>query len=529
VTTTARPRSRPPSPAPVPVPVPIPPPSATSPYAARHTPAAGGMLDLPREWIMPSTINPRTHFDRAALEELATSLKEHGMLEPVVVRPIADVAPDGPPPYYSLIAGERRWRAAALAAMETVPARILEGVDDRRALALALIENLQRRDLDPIEEAEGYRRLRDQASYTQSEIGRAVNRTQPAIAKAIGLLDLPEDVRELIRAGALSVAHGAALLRFKAFPTAASAIAAQAVATGATSKNLESSIPDSYALQRAGLLQILFTPFAACKGCPFDARKKDSYHSVCLNPSHWKELNTAAARQRQQPSRDAAATPDGAPAAAIPHLRDLASDTYERCEKSYGYPVPEACTAACPCRGQAQGYQAEAVPICTDPARYKGLRDEETARRDAVVKAEVAADLEGLARHVDTRPLHPMQVALMLRRMLQWGTAVGPLRAATHRHAPALWDKSMKELTAEQLATLPIDTQLKLVFEIQTRKELAEWASQYRYAGDPDNPLRSYPFYGWLRSQWASPDQHDDLAVGPPAAGADDSAESEVS
>ena len=160
-------------------------------------------------------------------------------------------------PRYVLVAGERRWRAARLAGPDPRPALVREGLSDEDALRLALIENLQRRDLDPLEEAEGYRRLRE-LGLKQAEVAAAVHRAPPTVANALRLLDLPDDVREAIRAGRLSPAHGRALAAYKAFPALQRALAELAQNEQWPSKRLEDKeCLGAYRLEQAGLVKRL--------------------------------------------------------------------------------------------------------------------------------------------------------------------------------------------------------------------------------------------------------------------------------
>lgn len=154
--------------------------------------------------IKPSPGQPRTHFDEAALNELAESIRTRGVIQPIIVRP----RPDG---HFQLVAGERRWRAAQKAQLHEVPALVRE-LDDREVTALALIENLQREDLNPVEEARAYRRLADEESMTQVEIAQMVDKSRSHVANMQRLLDLPDDVLGLVAAGSLSMGHARALI-----------------------------------------------------------------------------------------------------------------------------------------------------------------------------------------------------------------------------------------------------------------------------------------------------------------------------
>ena len=154
--------------------------------------------------IEPNRAQPRTRFDEAALEELAESIRTHGVITPVVVRRIGEDR-------YQLIAGERRYRASRLAGLDELPARVLE-VDETEAYEMAMVENLQREDLDPIEEAEGYRVLCETYGLSKEEAAQRVGKSRPAVANAMRLLALPEEVKAMVTAGALTAGHARAVL-----------------------------------------------------------------------------------------------------------------------------------------------------------------------------------------------------------------------------------------------------------------------------------------------------------------------------
>jgi ParB family chromosome partitioning protein len=163
-----------------------------------------GVVEVPVASIEPNPLQPRRTFSEAGLEELANSLREVGMLQPVVVT-------RGPSGGYVLLAGERRWRAARKAGLATIPAVVRDAAGDSEALALALIENLQREDLTPIEEARAYHHLRAELGLSQEDIARRVGKDRSTVANALRLLQLPLSVQELVDAGALSAGHGRAL------------------------------------------------------------------------------------------------------------------------------------------------------------------------------------------------------------------------------------------------------------------------------------------------------------------------------
>ena len=156
--------------------------------------------------IEPNKEQPRKTFDEKALRELANSIERNGVLQPLLVRPMADGS-------YQLVAGERRWRASRLAGLSEVPVVIKE-MSDEQAMEIALIENLQREDLNPIEEAEGLYLLIERYNLTQEEAAARVGRSRPAIANALRLLNLPEEVRNMTKEGKISAGHARALLSF---------------------------------------------------------------------------------------------------------------------------------------------------------------------------------------------------------------------------------------------------------------------------------------------------------------------------
>ena len=164
----------------------------------------GGSLSLPISQVEPGLKQPRKRFDDESLQDLADSIRIHGVIQPLTVRRLSSG-------YYQIIAGERRWRAAKLAGLNEVPAVIIEA-DDRKVMELGLIENLQREDLNPIEEANGYQVLMQDYGLTQEEVATRVGKSRPAVANALRLLALPDPVHLLLEEGRLSAGHARAIL-----------------------------------------------------------------------------------------------------------------------------------------------------------------------------------------------------------------------------------------------------------------------------------------------------------------------------
>ena len=164
----------------------------------------GGSLSLPISQVEPGLKQPRKRFEEEALQDLADSIRTHGIIQPLTVRRLSSG-------YYQIIAGERRWRAAKLAGLTEVPAVIIEA-DDRKVMELGLIENLQREDLNPIEEANGYKVLVEEYGLTQEEVAQRVGKSRPAVANALRRLALPDPGCQLLEEGKLSAGHARAIL-----------------------------------------------------------------------------------------------------------------------------------------------------------------------------------------------------------------------------------------------------------------------------------------------------------------------------
>lgn len=166
---------------------------------------SGGVKRLPVEFIIANRANPRRTFDSEQLEELTNSIREKGVMQPLLVRPSED------PNIFELIAGERRWRAAQKAGLHDVPVIVRE-VGDKEALELAIIENVQRADLNPLEEAMGYGQLIEQFDYTQQDLAQVIGKSRSHVANTLRLLRLPEDVRGMVASGTLTAGHARTLI-----------------------------------------------------------------------------------------------------------------------------------------------------------------------------------------------------------------------------------------------------------------------------------------------------------------------------
>ncbi len=201
---------------------------------APASPAAAKPSTLPLGQIQPNPMQPRTHFNSDGLEELAASIRANGIIQPLIVRRLGDA--------YQIVAGERRWRAARLAELEEVPV-VIQDVADRSMLELALIENIQREDLNPIETAHAFERLGRELGLSQEEIGRRTGKDRTSIANIVRLLKLPKEVQLLVAERRLSMGHARAIL---GLPTAEEQIqvAERAVALGLSVRQVEAQVQE---------------------------------------------------------------------------------------------------------------------------------------------------------------------------------------------------------------------------------------------------------------------------------------------
>lgn len=192
--------------------------------------------------IEPKSDQPRKYFDEEALTELATSISAHGLLQPILVKPL-------PNDRYQIIAGERRWRASKMAGLTEIPV-LISDEDDSETAQISLIENIQREDLNPIEEAEAYRALMEQYHMTQEQVSLRVGKSRPVIANALRLLDLPEELIALVRDGSLSLGQARTLLSCRD-AEAMHTLAERAANGGMTVRDLEKAVKKSNRPERA--------------------------------------------------------------------------------------------------------------------------------------------------------------------------------------------------------------------------------------------------------------------------------------
>jgi ParB family transcriptional regulator, chromosome partitioning protein len=201
---------------------------------ATDAPASTGLRQLRLFELHPSRVQPRARFEEAELEALADSIRAQGVVQPLIVTP-------DPSGGFTIVAGERRWRAAGRAGLETVPALVREVADDRQLLEIALVENLQRSDLNPIEEAEAYQALQRDFGFSQEEIAGRVGKGRPTIANSLRMLKLPDEILGFVRAGSLSAGQARPLLALGSEQQQLR-LARRAVAEGLTARQMERAV-----------------------------------------------------------------------------------------------------------------------------------------------------------------------------------------------------------------------------------------------------------------------------------------------
>jgi len=389
--------------------------------AAHAEPASEPMWQvhmLPVDQIGPNPMQPREIFDEEELAELTATVAKKGVQSPIVVRtfkaPAAEAsepaksgtangsavmtvraaAPDDPlasTPKYELVTGERRLRASRNAGRKRIPAFIRDDLTDAEAAEMALVENVQRANLNIMEEARGYKRLMLKFRMSEERIAHKVGKTVPTVQAAIRLLDLPEAVQTMLLRKQLTAAHGHELLRLAPFPEICVAVANKCVSDKITAAALSvHPLPGAQILKRAKSVVELgpHTKFEwrkVCRECPFKALVTSNFATYCLKPSEYrKKQEHAVELAKQEAARILEAA--GKQEDGEVDITSMPAGSYRDLSV---FPVPTGCSGQCPCRREYVGPNDPTRPraVCVDPARLKLLVDqdreaqEEAARR----------------------------------------------------------------------------------------------------------------------------------------------------
>lgn len=406
---------------------------------------------IPLDDISPGNLNPRSFFDEEALTELAESIKTHGLVQPIVLRPTAGQtfnAATDIKKQYTIVAGERRYRAARIAGLTEIPAIVRQDLTDQAALEVTILENLHRADLEPLDEARAFGTLRDLCGMKGKAIAAAVNRSQDYVAASLRLLDLPPNTQALIERKQLSLGQARALWKYRQFPDFVDALA-QATAdrpsyiTAESIADLEElfgwmgpsrfGIPKEIAVEIPGA-RYHEPQFEECNNCPFGARFK----GYCLKPAHYEELykrHHAEEEKEAQEKREALRAQHG----DLPVVSDLGRSDYKTI---YPHETPRGCGPDCPCRSQALDSHGRVISICTDPKRWDGLKRRQTREDNAARRKKDADDTDLITRYIDSWTEIPEEALHMLALIaLQHA---GPTRDEPYmRHIkPLLGDKN---------------------------------------------------------------------------------------
>lgn len=388
----------------------------------------------------------RKSFNAEEAQDLKKSIEEVGLLHPIGVRLLSPaelgelpvVGEAAPAERYEIIYGERRWRAHVALSRETIEAKVYEGVTRAQGRAAALIENLQGEDLNPIEEAEGYRELMETEGLTQDDCADRVGKSRSVVANALRILNLPKSVLDFVREGKLTNEHGVRLARFKPkdkvadqFPSwqkAVHAIAELAIALDVSSASLEKGVPFEPELKEAGIGCYVMSHETGgefpkeIKGHPAYFARPQAGGYFCLEPAHWQALVKAhkAAEREAQRKRDEREAKKAAKGKKIKTLQDLPRDSYVQVEEGRQgllKLVPDEAIDEVDSM-----YGAGKVTICTRPEFFKkiegAVRDLITADRDAKVPALVA---KGRKKIESTKKLGPREIVMLLA----WATHAG--------------------------------------------------------------------------------------------------------
>jgi ParB/RepB/Spo0J family partition protein len=427
--------------------------------------------------IVASEMNPRKHFDEQALQELADSIVEHGLLEPIVVREITRGSM-----CYEIIAGERRWRASEIAGLTTIPAVVLEDIDDRKALELALVENLVRRDIDPIEEAEGYAKLREMG-HKVLDIAAKVNRSQETVSNAMRLLKLPEEVREHIRDGRLSMSHGKALASFVEYPDLLDYKLRQAL-EGATTKDVEKVGYDYTAINAGAYAHVQTYSIGVdaakeCLNCTHRRECSGTHRRECSGVDGWlcldvkcyqEKLETKRTRTLKEALVEAGLSED----AQLRRIQDV-SDYISLNNRE----LPPGCRGEhCEHREMVLNGVNYIMPVCTNPQCFRDLPkaaavQEQGAYEDA--RKELVFRLR--RQLIEPENINKITAIAMIYSMA--GADESILRAAADhlnididcKAIEACWDDDDTEVL-ELLSKVPPETLTLFAAEVRLRGEL---------------------------------------------------------
>ena len=375
--------------------------------------------------IQPNPHNPRKAFGDEALAELAESIKAHGVLQPLVLTPGQDGT-------YLIVAGERRYRAAKAAGLTFVPAVVRE-LSHKEQLEIMLCENLQRADLDPIEEARGIRQLLGECDMTQAELAQRIGKSQPWVANRLRLLRLPESVLKQVESGELSPGHAQILLKYERAPKTVETAAKRIIERKTPVSHAESVIAESYSKKEVRTLQGYQagpggSPIFNLQGCADCSSAVNGLYSarLCLNPKCWEEKTAAAKLAAEQRATEIA---EQAKAGGTPQLSELKHGTFVdhwELKQLKDQTQCEKCDKRIQVLNSNQHLsREEKLTVCVDPACFAATKKQQEQEARAAAQAVVDKMLAKIAATAEASPEDRSLAFALCYALLYSGTTSG--------------------------------------------------------------------------------------------------------
>ena len=432
-------------------------PSQGTTERVKAIPANWQVVMIPVDQIARNPYQPRLQFDEAEMSELTASIKERGVQQPILVRTAPKAKANGqaadrtPAPHYQLVAGERRLRACKAAKRRSIPAIVRDDLSDVQSAELALLENVQRSNLNVIEEARAYRRLMLDFRMKEERIAKKVGKSVATVKDTLRLLALPAEVQTLLIARKLTASHGQQLLRLSPFESVCREVARRAATEGIPATLLaQEPLPGARQLRDSKLIVELdfrtrFDWKSECGSCPHKAYVVSGYHSYCLKPDEYeRKQNEAIERSKQEAARvlDEAKKSDTGEV----DTESLPPNSYRDLTHA---DLPAGCSETCPCRSVTADPRdpTKKRPICLDPNRFSELVQAERKAHEETRQRKFTEFWHEAIRRLNDENQEPI---------VSWATlALWPLAKGAHLRYGEL--QSWNELGAQVSRELSLD------------------------------------------------------------------------
>ena len=428
-----------------------------APPSAKATPENWHIVMIPIGQIGPNPYQPRLQFDEEEMAELIASVRERGVQQPILVRTTPKAKPNGqakektPPAPYQLVAGERRLRACKAAKRRFIPAIVRDDLSDVQSAELALLENVQRSNLNVIEEARAFRRLMLDFRMKEERIAKKVGKSVATVKDTLRLLALPGEVQTLLIARKLTASHGQQLLRLSPFESVCREVALRAATEGIPATSLaQEALPGARQLRDSKLIVELdfrtrFDWKSECGSCPHKAYVVSGYHSYCLKPDEYqRKQNEAIERSKQEAARildEAKKSEDGEV-----DTESLPPNSYRDLTHA---DLPAGCCETCPCRSATTDPRdpTKKRAICLDPSRFSELVQAERKAYEETRQRKFTEFWREAIRRLNDGEQEPV---------VSWATlALWPLAKGAHLRYGEL--QSWNELGAQVSRELSLD------------------------------------------------------------------------